>query len=150
MSNVQRKRTGQSAPVKAKIQASNVVEIGDLVAISGAYVAPAVDFSDASTVSFHDSFLGVLIEGATTGNETSDTDCLVETVGEFEYPCVPLPGDQVVGTHMGPSDGGAQLSNQELAKTTSTESVGQLSQPGKSGDTTCIIRIKSVVMLDRA
>lgn len=150
MANVQRWRRGQSAPVKGKILAGNVAEIGDLMGTSGQYFAPANDSTDSQTGTFRDVFVGVLIEGATTGNETTDTECLVETVGEFEYPCVPLPGDKPVGTHMGPSDGGANLSNQELAVTTSSESIGLLAQPGKSGDTTCLVRIKSTVLLDRS
>lgn len=148
MANVQRKRSGPSAPVKSKIQAGNIVQVGDLVGQSGGYVKAAEDYSDAQTSSFHDVFLGVLVSGATTGDETDDTECLVETTGDFEFDCVPLPGDKEVGTLVGASDGGSTLANQSVAVTTAAEAIGRLAKPGVSGDTTCLVRIKSVIMAD--
>lgn len=148
MPGEQRKRSGLSAHVKCKIQAGDIVQVGWPVAKSGQYVVPPDAFTDSQTSSFGSASVGVLVSGGTTGDETTDTECLVETEGEFEYDCVPLPGDQAVGTPMGPADGGSTLSNTTMAVTVASEAIGRLARPGKSGDTKCLIRIKSAVMAD--
>lgn len=146
MASVQRKRGGPSAPVKGMIDAGDEVHIGDLVGLSGGYVRPASELNN--TAGFHDEFLGVLVEGATTGDETEDTPCLVETTGDFEYP---LPSAAVatwpLGTYMGGSLSGGAIQNQVVdIANTSTEAVGKLARAVEVGDTNVLVRIQSVVM----
>lgn len=145
MSSVQRKRSGESSPVPVKIQAGKTVSVGDLVGKSGDYVDSYAGITaDIATSAFNDVFGGVLIEGATFGNETHDTDGLMETIGEFEYPLSTVAAAEYpIGTFVGPTG------NQEvdmLVVGAVAEAIGRLARPVHVGDTTALVRIESTVM----
>ena len=148
MANVQRKRSGPTDVVKGKIDAGVVAEIGDIVGYDGTYVKPASAYSDSQTEAFHDEFLGVLVGGATTGDETEDTPCLVETVGNFEFPlATALVAAKGLGQLIGTADAGSTLYDQVVDLTNTTnEAIGKLARPGVVGDTSVLVAIKSVVM----
>lgn len=147
MSNVQRYRSGSQDVVTGIIEAGSLAEIGDLVALVSGYVVPASEFTDSQTTNFHDVFLGVLIEGATIGTETYNTNCVVAVTGEYEFDCAALAQAYAPGQAFGAADGGATLADQTVAPTlATTEAVGKLSRQARVGDTTVTLRIRSVVM----
>ncbi len=146
MSSKQRYRSGPQSVVTGKIQASVTAEIGDLVGLSGNYVVPASTYSDSQTGAFEAVFLGVLIEGATNGDETTDTDCVVATSGDYEFDIAPLAATTPVGTPVAPADAGSTLADQEVAPTTAAEAIGKTSRHALQGETTVTVSIRSVVM----
>lgn len=150
MSNVQRQRTGPSRRVKSKIDATVVAEIGDLMYQSGDYAYP-FSSNSGSTDALEALFLGVLAEGATLGDETEDTDCLVETDGEFDFDLdVAATASWPVGSLVGPaSDGAGGFLDQVVTMLESgnaAEAIGKLAQPLAVGDTIARVRIVSKVM----
>jgi len=131
--------------VKSRVAAGVQADVGDLVALISGKVQT---FTSAALTSanFRTSFLGVLVQGHTTGTETTDSTCLVYTFGEFEFPlsaaagaAVDLGGlvaataDQIVAT-------GAILG----AAGTGT-AIGRLARRIEVGDTTAIVKIESVI-----
>lgn len=148
MANVQRYRSGPQRVVTGLIDAGDTASIGDLVGLAAGYVFSAAEYSDSQTAAFHDLFLGVLIEGATNGDETSDTQCVVAISGDFEFDCAALPANKItVGQAFGPADGGSTLDPQTVAPTlATTEAIGKLARQALAGDTTVVVSIRSVVM----
>jgi hypothetical protein len=145
MANVQRYRTGRISEVRGVVFAGVLAEIGDLVALDSNKVTTFTGLATTSAL-FADKFLGVLVQGATVGTETTDTACLVYTEGEFEFPLsataaaivdvgglVKATADQVVAT-------GSVIA----------DAIGRLCKPVAVGDTTCVVKIQSVVALGGA
>lgn len=97
MSQNQRYRSGPQKVASGTIKAGTKAENGDLCALeSDDYVYPASHTTVTSSGSgpgntdalteFKALFIGVLIEGATGGNESVDTPCLVGYGAVYEYP----------------------------------------------------------------
>src|SRR5262245_23336566 len=110
MADVQRFRSGPVSEVRSRVKAGVQADIGDLVALISGKVET---FTSAATTSalFRTNFLGLLVQGATRGTETTDTPCLVYTACEAEFPLsataaaavelgglVKVTADQVVAT----------------------------------------------------
>lgn len=142
MASVQRYRTGRISEVRGVVPALAKAEIGDLVALDSNKVKP---FSVlATTVAlFADKFLGVLVQGATTGTQTTDSPCLVYTEGEFEFPLSATAGAVVdVGGLVS-----AQANQSVATGALIADACGRLCRPVAVGDTTCMVKIQSVVAL---
>lgn len=143
MAHVNRYRSGRVSEVRGSIHAGDVVEIGDLVALSSGYFKD-YDLLAQSTEVFHDTFVGVLVEGGTNGQETTDTPALVYTDGEFEYPLsVAANAAHPIGDLVGAA--GAQIVDFVNAGNFQ-EAIGRLARPCLVGDTTVLVRIMSVAM----
>jgi hypothetical protein len=112
MANVQRYRTGRISEVRGVVLAGVLAEIGDLVALDSNKVTTFTGLATTSAL-FADKFLGVLVQGATVGTETT--------------------ADQVVAT-------GSVIA----------DAIGRLCKPVAVGDTTCVVKIQSVVALGGA
>lgn len=140
--NNQRYRSGPLAEARVAIKAGDTCKIGDIMGQSGNYARP-YDTLAAGTATFHDEFLGILQQGATLGTETADGNGLVATSGEFEFPLdVAADGVHPVGTYVGP------ISNQVVTITgvPLADAIGVLARNTALGDTTVLVRLKSVTM----
>lgn len=156
MSNNQRFRSGPEQVVSGRIQAGVKAEIGDMVALVSDYVVPANTFDSslgvpAALAAFKAAFLGVLIEGATSGGETTDTACLVATDGDFEYPVDPatVTADMPPGTYLtvGNDPTPDLLINQELQVVAdATNAVCQASRQLPEASNIVTVRIFSSIM----
>jgi hypothetical protein len=145
MADNQRYRSGPISEVKSVVKAGVLAEVGDLVCLTGtgSKVVETIVSSGLTATTFRAAFLGVLVQGATRGTETANSPCLVYTTGEFEYPLsvaaaaalpignlVEIVSDQVVTAAAG---------------TTIANGIGRLAKPIAVGDTTCLVKIESVV-----
>lgn len=164
MSNAQRYRSGNEERVTGLIKAGVKGEIGDLVFLSPTteYVYPAssiaVDGSGSGSGGgftggdaqndFKIAFLGVLIEGATSGTETVDSPCVVATDGVFEYPLnTALDDAYPPGTPFEAVVSGGFLLDQQIKLSASnTDAFCLLARQGKSGDLNVEVRLFSSVM----
>ena len=146
MPSVQRYRSGRIAEVKTLVRAGVTASVGDLVCVATAGHVDNYSSSGLTPATFRTAFLGVLAQGATKGNETTDSPALVYTFCEAEFPLnvaaaaaldpgglVAAAGDQTVST-------GAVLG----AAGTGT-AIGRLARPVLVGDTTALVRIESVL-----
>jgi hypothetical protein len=140
MANVQRYRTGRISEVRGKVKAGVQADIGDLVALNANKVETFTSL--ATTVAlFADKFLGVLVEGATSGTETTDTPCLVYTEGEFEMPLSATAAAVVdVGGLVS-----AQADQSVATGAAIADACGRLAKQVQIGDTTCVVKIQSVI-----
>lgn len=163
MSENQRYRRGAVRTVVGRIKAGVKVEVGDLLFLgTDEYAYPAASITVNSSGSgsgggftggaalndLKTRFLGVLIEGATGGAETVDTNCVVGTSGVYEYP---VPSGNIDATYgighpiKGVSSGspGALLSQQVQIAANRTDAFAVLASTALQGATTVQIEIFS-------
>lgn len=148
MANKQRYRRGPQKLVKGLIDAGVKAQVGDLVALVSNYVTPA-SLSGLTTVAgFKAAFLGVLVEGATSGEETSDTPCLVATEGVFEFDLASALGAALhVGKTIGPVAVSSVVQDQTVAGVADRDSaIALLAEEAPVGATTLLIEIFSELM----
>lgn len=161
--NSQRYRSGPQAVVTGKIKAGVEAGVGDLVELgSDDYVYPAASIAvngsgsgsgggftggDAQS-DFKSTFLGVLIEGATSGDEEEDSDCVVATDGTYEYPLdEAADADYPPGTPLETVvSGGTLLSQQLQLASTRTDAIALLARQLPEGAETAEVRIFSSIM----
>lgn len=143
MSEVQRFRRGPQKVYKGTVQAGTKVEVGDLVALVGAYVINAEASALVTAATFKAGFLGVLIEGATSGNETADRPCLVGTSGVYEYDFpAALGAGLTAGKPIAVNISGGVAQDQVVAAAADrTTAVALLAADAKQGDLTGLIDI---------
>jgi len=143
MANVQRYRRNDQKVVKGKIQAGVKVEIGDLVALVSGYVVNAVNSGVTTVTNFKAIFYGVLIEGATAGTETADTDCIVGVSGTYEFDLAAALGAALpVGKTIGAVAVSSVIQDQLVASVADrTTAIALLAQNALVGDTTLFIDI---------
>lgn len=90
MANTMRWRYGDTSPVMLPVDATTVIEIGDLVYLDTDDAKPASSQADQGTEAanqelFHDKFAGVAMQASRNG----DTQPIrVATSGVFEFDCV--------------------------------------------------------------
>ena len=114
MANTMRWRYGDTSPVMLPVDATTVIEIGDLVYLETDDARPASAAADAGTEAanqeaFHDKFAGVAMQASRNG----DTQPIrVATAGVFEFDC--LSGTYEVGKLIGADEnaGGTALEKQ--------------------------------------
>jgi hypothetical protein len=150
MSNTCRFRYGETNPIIAPVQASFVVEIGDLLywdADNGA--APAaeqVDLGDllSNQGQFAQSFLGVALESCPVGALKS---IRVATTGVFEFDCA--SDAYALGELLGGCGNGVDghLENQKVAAVPEYfEAIGRNVQAQPSAVSKLLIEIRSAIM----
>ncbi len=142
MSHTQRYRSGPRSEIQGKIAALDKVEVGDLVCLkAGGYFASPVQVPGAT---FQDTFAGVLVEGGTSGTQTTDLPALVQDTGEFEFPTdVAVAAATSVGTLVGMN--AAQVVS--ITSITAGNAIGRLCKPAAVGDRTVLVRIMSMMMI---
>ena len=114
MANTMRWRYGDTSPVMLPVDATTVIEIGDLLYLETDDARPASAAADAGTEAanqeaFHDKFAGVAMQASRNG----DTQPIrVATAGVFEFDC--LSGTYEVGKLIGADEnaGGTALEKQ--------------------------------------
>lgn len=145
MPQVQRYRRDNQDIAKGKIQAGVKAQIGDMLVMVGNYAVPVALAGTITTLAlFKASFVGVLIEGATAGTETKDTDCLIATDGVFEYDlATPLAAVVPVGSIATGVLVTTTVQSQQVASAgaTRTNGIGIVETQGAIGDTTLLVRI---------
>lgn len=147
MANVQRYRRGEQKIYKGMIDAGVKAEIGDLVALVGNYVVPAAVSTLITVGTFKAGFLGVLIEGATSGTETADTPCLVGVTGIYEFDLAAALGAGLLpGKTIGPVVVADIVQDQVVAGVADrTTAIGLLASQAVAGDTTLLVDIFSTL-----
>lgn len=117
MANTMRWRYGDTSPVMLPVDASTVIEIGDLVYLDTDDAKPASAQADQGTEAanqelFHDKFSGVAMQASRNG----DTQPIrVATAGVFEFDCLSTAYE--VGKLIGADEnaGGTALERQVVA-----------------------------------
>ncbi|MBI2826713.1 MAG: hypothetical protein HYX69_18735 [Planctomycetia bacterium] len=117
MADVMRWRYGETSPVVIPVDATTVIEIGDLVYLATDDVRPASMQADQGTEAanqeaFHDIFAGVAMQRSRNGDTTP---VRVATAGVFEFDC--LSATFEVGALLGVDEAasGTTLENQVAA-----------------------------------
>jgi hypothetical protein len=147
MSNKMRWRHGDTEPVLVPVASATVIEIGDLVYLSGGAAVPAFDLADTGTEAgnqeaFHDLFIGVAMQQSLNG-ETDDIR--VATAGVFEFDC--LSASLALGALVGADEEGTgtALENQVVASVaTANLAVGRVHKATTSA-TTVLVSIVGTV-----
>jgi hypothetical protein len=114
VANTMRWRYGDTSPVMLPVDATTVIEIGDLVYLETDDARPSSAAADAGTEAanqeaFHDKFAGIAMQASRNG----DTQPIrVATAGVFEFDC--LSGTYEVGKLIGADEnaGGTALEKQ--------------------------------------
>lgn len=144
MSDVQRYRSGPVSEVKGFVKAGVLAEVGDLVALNAGLVETFTSLAGSATA-FRAKFLGVLVQGATRGTETQNSPCLVYTFCEAEFPLSvsPAVAAVVLGAYVAAS--ADQIVTCGAGGAAVVDAIGRLARAIAVGDTTCLVRIESVI-----
>lgn len=151
MANIQRYRTGQQMYLDGLIDAGVKAQIGDLMMTNGDYLQPLSEVAAASVATVDASFAGCLVEGATSGNETEDSKCLVGYNAEYEYDLdTEAADDYPSGTPVKPVVSGSVVSATSVAIAADrTDAIGTLARYCRTGDTKVIVRLISAAMQNK-
>lgn len=150
MANTMRWRYGDTSPVMLPVDASTVIEIGDLVYLETDDARPASTQSDQGTELgnqqlFHQKFAGVAMQASPSGEANP---IRVATTGVFEFDCPSATLE--VGDLMGGDEnaGGTALLNQTLVKVTNANAaIGRCAKRLNPAGTRTLVDIVSTVML---
>lgn len=150
MSDNNRWRWGETSPIKAAVDLTSVVEIGDLVYLDTDDGKAADDMTYLSSLAltqegFHDVFLGVAMQRS----RVTDSDPIrVATEGVFEFPCASATFE--IGDLIGIDDnaGGTALTPQQvIAVASEALAIGRCAERAASAVTSVKLRIFSTVMV---
>lgn len=160
MANKQRFRRGHAQTAVGKIKAGTKAEIGSLM-----YQSPLDNYwypfssilADGTGPGFaagtalanaKSAFVGVLQEGATSGNETVDADAVCYYGAVFEYDLsVAAAANRPPGYGLTAYVDGATLSNSKLALAAAlTDAIGTVERFVRQGDLTAYGKLTSSVM----
>ena len=148
MANTMRWRYGDTSPVMLPVDATTVIEIGDLVYLETDDVRPASSQADQGTEAanqelFHDKFAGVAMQASRNG----DTQPIrVATAGVFEFDC--LSSTFEVGKLIGADEnaGGTALERQVVAPVaTANLAVGRCAKRVSSAATRVLVDVVSTM-----
>ena len=148
MANTMRWRYGDTRPVIHSIDATTVIEIGDLLFFNGTYVERASSQVDQASESgnqevFHDNFAGVAMQASRDG----DTQPIrVATAGVFEFGTLSTTYQvgELIGIDEAPS--GTQLEDQVVAAVaTANLAIGRCAKRVDSADTKVLVEVVSTV-----
>ncbi len=147
MASVQRYRRGEQKIYKGMIDAGVKVEIGDLVGLVSNYVVNPEASGLTTIAAFKAVFLGVLIEGATAGTETTDTPCLVGVTGVYEFPVAAALGAALYpGKAIAPVAVTSVVQDQLVAAAADRDTaIGLLASQAAAGDLTLLVDIVSAI-----
>jgi hypothetical protein len=149
MANTMRWRYGDTSPVMLPVDATTVIEIGDLLYLDVDDAKPASSQSDQGTEAanqqlFHDLFAGVAMQASANG----DTQPVrVATTGVFEFDC--LSTTLEVGDLMAPDEngGGTALLNQTVVKVSAANAaIGRCAKRLNPAGTSMLVDIVSSVV----
>jgi hypothetical protein len=149
MANAMRWRYGDTCPVLASVGAGTVIEIGDIVYLTGGAALPVASLVDLGTKTanqeaIHDNFLGVAMQASPDG---ASDPIRVATSGVFEFLCPSASyelGDLVGVDENGSGD---QLLNQTVAKVaTPNLAVGRCVKKSGASSTRVMVDIESTVI----
>ena len=149
MANTMRWRYGGTSPVMLPVDATTVIEIGDLVYLDTDDAKPASAQADQGTEAanqelFHDKFAGVAMQQSRSG----DTQPIrVATAGVFEFDC--LSATFEVGKLVGADEntGGNALEDQVVAPVnTSNLAVGRCAKRVNPAGTKVLVDIVSTML----
>lgn len=149
MSNKMRWRYGDTNPVLVPVPSFNVIEIGDLVMLSGGAAAAASDLADTGTEAgnqeaFHDVFIGVAMQQSRSGDTAP---IRVATTGVFEFDC--LTASLALGAFIGADEDGTgtELLPQVVAAVaTANLAIGRV-EKATTSETSVLVRIVGTVNL---
>lgn len=149
MSDKMRWRYGDTNPVLAAVDATTVIEIGDLVYQDVDDAKPAASQADQGSEAanqewFADRFLGVAMQRSRAG-DTSPVR--VATTGVFEFDCP--SGTAELGDLFGMDENaaGTALSNQQVTKVSaSKQAIGRVAKRLATAATSVLIDVRSTVM----
>lgn len=149
MANTMRWRYGDTSPVMLPVDATTVVEIGDLLYLETDDARPASAQADAGTEAanqeaFHDKFAGVAMQASRNG----DTQPIrVATSGVFEFDC--LSATFEVGKLIGADEnaGGNALEKQVVAPVaTANLAIGRCAKRVSPAATRVLVDIVSTML----
>ena len=144
MADNQRYRSGPVSEVKTRVKAGVQCDVGDLVTmVTPGKVEP---FGVLTAANFRTTFVGVLVQGHTTGNETTDTPCLVYTFCEAEFDLSAAAGAAVeIGGLVAASADQVVATGGILGAAGTGTAIGRLARRVEVGDTKALVRIESVL-----
>jgi len=146
VADFQRYRSGPASEVPSKIKAGVQADVGDLVAMVTAGKLDTFTSAALTAANFRTSFAGVLVQGHTTGNESVDTNCLIYTYGEFEFPLSAAAGAAVeIGGLVAAQADQVVTTGAVLGAAGTGTAIGRLARRVEVGDVTAIVRIESVL-----
>ena len=149
MSDVMRWRYGETNPIVIPVDASTVIEIGDLVYLDTDDAKPASSQADQGTEAgnqalFHNKFAGVAMQRSRVG----DVDPIrIATTGVFELACAAATFE--IGALVGASENGAgnALEDQRVEAVAGAHlAVGRCAKRVSPADTKVLVDIVSTVM----
>ena len=148
MANTMRWRYGDTSPVMLPVDATTVIEIGDLVYLDTDDAKPASAQADAGTEAanqeaFHDKFAGVAMQASRNG----DTQPIrVATAGVFEFDCLSTTCE--VGKLVGADEnaGGTALEDQVSAPVaTANLAIGRCAKRVNPAATRVLVDVVSTI-----
>jgi hypothetical protein len=148
VANTMRWRYGDTSPVMLPVDATTVIEIGDLIYLEVDDARPASAQADAGTEAanqeaFHDKFAGVAMQASRNG----DTQPIrVATSGVFEFDC--LSGTYEVGKLIGADEnaGGTALEKQIVTPVaTANLAIGRCAKRVNPAATRVLVDVVSTV-----
>ena len=149
MSDKMRWRYGETNPVIAAVDSSTVIDVGDLLYLSGGKAYPASSLTPESTVAatqaaFSTAFLGVAMQKSVSGDSAP---IRVATTGVFEYDAPSATyglGDKIGIYESAPE---AALPAQKVDKVTLVAgAIGRVCRIESTSAAAVLVAIKSVVM----
>jgi hypothetical protein len=149
VANTMRWRYGDTSPVMLPVDATTVIEIGDLVYLETDDARPASAAADAGTEAanqeaFHDKFAGIAMQASRNG----DTQPIrVATAGVFEFDC--LSGTYEVGKLIGADEnaGGTALEKQTVTPVaTANLAIGRCAKRVNPAATRVLVDIVSTML----
>ena len=149
MANQMRWRYGDTNPVMLPVDASTVIEVGDLVYLDTDDAKPASSQSDAGTPalnqeSLHDNFIGIAMQASSDGDTSS---IRIATSGVFELECASATFE--VGDLVGAAEtaGGNAVEDQKaIAVASPNLALGRCAKRVNPAATSVYVDIVSTVM----
>jgi hypothetical protein len=149
MSNKMRWRYGDTNPVLVPVASSTIIEIGDLVMLSGGAALPASELADTGTEAgnqegFHDLFIGVAMQQSRSGDTAP---IRVATTGVFEFDC--LSASLALGAFIGVDEEGTgtELTNQVVASVATANLAIGRADKATTSESSVLVRIVGTVNL---
>jgi hypothetical protein len=149
MSDKMRWRYGDTNPVVAAVDATTIIEIGDLVWLDTDDAKHASSRADAGSpvanqTALAATFLGVAMQRSRAGD---DAPIRVATTGVFEFDCPSSVFE--LGNYVGANENGEgdALLNQQVTKVVDSAcAIGRIAKRQPTASTTVLVDIRSTIM----
>jgi len=149
VANTMRWRYGDTSPVMLPVDATTVIEIGDLVYLDTDDAKPASSQADQGTEAanqelFHDKFAGVAMQASRNGDTTP---IRVATTGVFELACLSTTFEPGALIGVDEAASGTALENQTAAAVaTPNLAIGRCAKRVNPADTKVLVDVVSTLM----